>query len=192
MWLLCSLFCGWKGVTVQQYATAWQHVTLIILDFECVLTCCCVVAMFLVLWLKGCYCATVCNCMATCNTYNIRFWVCSNILLCGCYGVWVVPRVLLCKLFKNTFKTKQKNNNLDNTLDIKVLTCCCVVAMFLVLWLLGCYSETCFKKHIKNTLGFEFVANMLTYHPAAQDWSPTEAKQGWAWSVPGWETSWEN
>ncbi len=30
------------------------------------------------------------------------------------------------------------------------------------------------------------------YHPAAQDRSPTEAKQGWAWSVPGWETSWEN
>ncbi len=30
------------------------------------------------------------------------------------------------------------------------------------------------------------------YHPAAQDWLPTEAKQGWAWSVPGWETSWEN
>ncbi len=31
-----------------------------------------------------------------------------------------------------------------------------------------------------------------SYHPAAQDWLPTEAKQGWAWSVPGWETSWEN
>ncbi len=30
------------------------------------------------------------------------------------------------------------------------------------------------------------------YHPAAQDWLPTEAKQGWAWLVPGWETSWEN
>ncbi len=28
------------------------------------------------------------------------------------------------------------------------------------------------------------------YHPVAQDWIPTEAKQGWAWSVPGWETSW--
>ncbi len=27
------------------------------------------------------------------------------------------------------------------------------------------------------------------YHPTAQDWLPTEAKQGWAWSVPGWETS---
>ncbi len=30
------------------------------------------------------------------------------------------------------------------------------------------------------------------YHPAAQDWLPTEAKQGGAWSVSGWETSWEN
>ncbi len=30
------------------------------------------------------------------------------------------------------------------------------------------------------------------YHPAAQDRLPTEAKQGWAWSVPGWETFWEN
>ncbi len=29
-------------------------------------------------------------------------------------------------------------------------------------------------------------------HSAAQDRFPTEAKQGWAWSVPGWETSWEN
>ncbi len=27
-----------------------------------------------------------------------------------------------------------------------------------------------------------------SYHPAAQDWLPTEAKQGWAWSLPGWET----
>ncbi len=26
----------------------------------------------------------------------------------------------------------------------------------------------------------------------AQDWSPTEAKQGWAWLVPGWETTREN
>ncbi len=30
------------------------------------------------------------------------------------------------------------------------------------------------------------------YHPVAQDRFPTEAKQGRAWSVPGWETSWEN
>ncbi len=27
------------------------------------------------------------------------------------------------------------------------------------------------------------------YHPAAQDMLSTEAKQGWAWSVPEWETS---
>ncbi len=30
------------------------------------------------------------------------------------------------------------------------------------------------------------------YHPVAQDWLPTEAKQGWAWSVSEWETSCEN
>ncbi len=30
------------------------------------------------------------------------------------------------------------------------------------------------------------------YHPVAQNRFPTEAKQGWAWSVPGWETFWEN
>ncbi len=28
------------------------------------------------------------------------------------------------------------------------------------------------------------------YHPTAQDRLPTEAKQGWAWSVPEWETYW--
>jgi len=27
------------------------------------------------------------------------------------------------------------------------------------------------------------------YHPVAQDWLPTEAEQGWAWLVPGWETT---
>ncbi len=30
------------------------------------------------------------------------------------------------------------------------------------------------------------------YHPTAQDQLPTEAKQGWNWSVPGWETPGEN
>ncbi len=30
------------------------------------------------------------------------------------------------------------------------------------------------------------------YHLVAQDWLPTEAKQGWAFSVLGLETSWEN
>ncbi len=34
--------------------------------------------------------------------------------------------------------------------------------------------------------------NQQLYQPAAQDQFPTEAKQGWAWSVPGWETSGEN
>ncbi len=34
-----------------------------------------------------------------------------------------------------------------------------------------------------------FTLHQQPYHPAAQDWLPTEAKQGWAWSVPGWETS---
>ncbi len=37
-----------------------------------------------------------------------------------------------------------------------------------------------------------FLKHLQPYHPAAQDRLPTEAKQGWAWSVPGWETSWEN
>ncbi len=37
-----------------------------------------------------------------------------------------------------------------------------------------------------------FCSHRQPYHPAAQDWLSTEVKQGWAWSVPGWETSWEN
>ncbi len=37
-----------------------------------------------------------------------------------------------------------------------------------------------------------FIFNQQPYHPVAQDWLPTEAKYGWAWSVPEWETSWEN
>ncbi len=32
------------------------------------------------------------------------------------------------------------------------------------------------------------IACQQPYHPAAQDWLPTESKQGWVWSVPGWET----
>ncbi len=36
--------------------------------------------------------------------------------------------------------------------------------------------------------GFEVTTSgRQPYHPAAQDWLPTEAKQGWAWSVPGWD-----
>ncbi len=44
----------------------------------------------------------------------------------------------------------------------------------------------------KNTLQLYSWYKPQPYHPAAQDWLPTEAKQGWAWSVPGWEISWEN
>ncbi len=44
-----------------------------------------------------------------------------------------------------------------------------------------------------NCSATDILQNMpQPYHPVAQDWLPTEAKQGWAWSVPGWETSWEN
>ncbi len=32
----------------------------------------------------------------------------------------------------------------------------------------------------------------LAISPCSPRLEPTEAKQGWAWSVPGWETSWEN
>ncbi len=39
---------------------------------------------------------------------------------------------------------------------------------------------------------YVYMYGRQPYHPAAQDRLPTEAKQGWAWSVPGWETSWEN
>ncbi len=38
-----------------------------------------------------------------------------------------------------------------------------------------------------------FLYNKATaISPLAQDRLPTEAKQGWDWSVPGRETSWEN
>ncbi len=40
--------------------------------------------------------------------------------------------------------------------------------------------------------GSKWITTTQTYHPAAQDRLPTEAKQGWAWSVPRWETSSEN
>jgi len=36
------------------------------------------------------------------------------------------------------------------------------------------------------------TSSQQTYHPVGQDWLPTEAKQGWAWLVPGWETFWES
>ncbi len=40
--------------------------------------------------------------------------------------------------------------------------------------------------------GTVLLLKWQAFHPVAQDWSLTEAKQGWAWSVPGWVTSWEN
>ncbi len=45
---------------------------------------------------------------------------------------------------------------------------------------------------VANVVVLFVSVGQQSYHPAAQDWLPTEAKQGWAWSVPGWETSWEN
>ncbi len=38
---------------------------------------------------------------------------------------------------------------------------------------------------------YQHSAFQQPYHHAAQDRLPTEAKQGWAWSEPGWETSWK-
>ncbi len=46
--------------------------------------------------------------------------------------------------------------------------------------------------HIKWCETAQLYEMPQPYLPAAQDWLPTEAKQGWAWSVPGWEISWEN
>ncbi len=34
------------------------------------------------------------------------------------------------------------------------------------------------------------IISYFSRHITLQPWLPTEAKQGWAWSVPGWETSW--
>ncbi len=60
-------------------------------------------------------------------------------------------------------------------------------------------QDTSFKKKLtspKLLNGYLMVLYCIIlpqpYHPAAQDRLPTEAKQGWAWSVPGWETSGEN
>ncbi len=76
---------------------------------------------------------------------SVSNMLCSNMVLCGCYGVLVVARVLLCNLYKKT------------QLDIKVLTCCCVVAMFLVLWLKGCYCATvCNCMATCNTYNLDF------------------------------------
>ena len=32
------------------------------------------------------------------------------------------------------------------------------------------------------------VDDVAAYHPAYHCWLASEAKQGWSWSVPGWET----
>ncbi len=50
---------------------------------------------------------------------------------------------------------------------------------------LGTYTSRCYA------ISCGVPQTRQPYHPAAQDRLPTEAKQGWAWSVPGWETSWE-
>ncbi len=34
------------------------------------------------------------------------------------------------------------------------------------------------------------IISYFSRHITLQPWLPTEAKKGWAWSVPGWETSW--
>ncbi len=46
------------------------------------------------------------------------------------------------------------------------------------------YFETYFSKY--------FVCVYIYIYIYIYSVLPTEAKQGWAWSVPGWETSWEN
>ncbi len=72
------------------------------------------------------------------------------------------------------------------TLDMTWLCTSCPVCdhHILLFWLDNYVFE--------NTLQVFSAISKQPYHPAAQDWLPTEAKQGWAWSVPGWETSWEN
>jgi len=40
---------------------------------------------------------------------------------------------------------------------------------------------------------YTFLGRIITLKrqlSPCQDWLPTEAKQDWTWSVPGWETSW--
>jgi len=47
------------------------------------------------------------------------------------------------------------------------------------------------KKYTIHYLLIDTTICQQSYHPVAQDWLPTEAKQGWAWLVPGLETFWE-
>ncbi len=49
----------------------------------------------------------------------------------------------------------------------------------------------CLLFHIVLNPAITSVALTILFYSAATQ-SPTEAKQGWAWSVPGWKTSWEN
>ncbi len=56
-------------------------------------------------------------------------------------------------------------------------------------------SSDWFQRKAKQNTGqsvIVFSGLQQPYHTAAQDRLPTEAKQGWAWSVPGWETFSEN
>ncbi len=64
-----------------------------------------------------------------------------------------------------------------------------------MLW--GCFSAAGTEGLVRveeklNAPKYWNSLNQQPYHPVAQDWSPTEAKQGWAWLIPGWETSEEN
>ncbi len=67
----------------------------------------------------------------------------------------------------------------------------CAYLMHFTLTLLRNRKKNYTKKDTKYKV---IVINIKRqpYHSAAQDRLPTEAKQGWAWSIPGWETSWEN
>ncbi len=45
---------------------------------------------------------------------------------------------------------------------------------------------------IHSEISEAFISwNWRIYFTDNEDLLPTEAKQGWAWSVPGWETSWK-
>lgn len=53
-------------------------------------------------------------------------------------------------------------------------------------------SYHCLLPFFPNTFGKYCRGSwpLAAYHPAALDWLPIEAKQGWERTVPGWETSW--
>ncbi len=60
---------------------------------------------------------------------------------------------------------------------------CLVLSGTQLMFFIGCVLSCC---HVW-THGLWVFSLAVT-----QDRLPTEAKQGWAWSVPLWETSWEN